>query len=172
MMDTTTENARTGEGPGRARGQSRNEPRHYTASGLAAPLLARLEGVIPAGPGKWYARCPAHDDKSPSLSVADKGDRVLIHCFAGCDPSDALTAVGLDWKDIYPDRWVCAERRPNEAARKHLQRALADLDPMDHERSILKFAAADRRAGIAESIEGRARVEVAVLRLRAAGGVS
>lgn len=72
------------------------------AAGLAAPLLARLEGVIPAGPGRWHARCPAHGDKPPSLSIRDTGDRVLIHCFAGCDPSGVLRAVGLDWPDIYP----------------------------------------------------------------------
>lgn len=169
-MDATNENARTGEGPERAREQNRNGPCNYTSGGLAAPLLARLEGVIPAGPGRWYARCCAHDDKSPSLSVMDKGDRVLIHCFAGCDPSDVLTAIGLDWKDIYPDRWDCAAKRPNEAARKWAQRTLAALDPLDIERGILKLAAAARRAGRPESIEDRARVEVAVLRLRAAKG--
>ena len=49
---------------------------------LAAPLLERLEGVISTGADRWYARCPAHDDRSPSLSVTDTGDRVLIHCFA------------------------------------------------------------------------------------------
>lgn len=137
-------------------------------AGLAAPLLARLEGVIPAGPGRYYARCPAHDDKSPSLSIRDTGERVLIHCFAECDSSDVLTAVGLEWKDIYPDKVECAYKRPNEGAAKYARRTLADMDPLEIEREILKIAAADRRAGIPESVEDRARTHVAIERLRAA----
>jgi hypothetical protein len=139
--------------------------------GLAAPLLARLEGIIPAGPGRWYARCPAHDDKSPSLSIAEDGERVLIHDFAGCTADEVLAAVNLKWADLYPDRWDCARLRPNEGAARYAKRTLAALDPMDIERMVLRIAAGRRRAGIvAESIEDRARVEVAVLRLRAAKG--
>lgn len=142
-------------------------PADFTGT-LAAPLLARLEGIIPAGPGRWHARCPAHADKSPSLSIRDDGDKVLLHCFAGCDPSDVLTAVGLDWKDLYPDRWECARKRPNEGAARYARKVFAQLDPMDLEREVLRIAAADRRAGRPESIEDRARVQVAVLRIRAA----
>jgi putative DNA primase/helicase len=63
-------------------------------------LLDRLEGVRPAGPNSWVARCPAHDDRDPSLSVALKDGRVLVHCFAGCAPDEVLGAVGLTWKDL------------------------------------------------------------------------
>ena len=70
-------------------------------------LLARLEGVRPAGPRSWVARCPAHDDRDPSLSVSVKEGRVLIHCFAGCAPEAVLGAVGLTWKDLRePDPWA------------------------------------------------------------------
>jgi len=61
---------------------------------LAEPLLSRLEGVRPAGADQWYACCPAHDDRVPSLNIQDAGDRVLIHCFAACDPKAVLEAVG------------------------------------------------------------------------------
>ena len=46
-------------------------------------FLDRLEGVR-GRDGKFMARCPAHDDRGPSLSIGE-GDRgsVLIHCFAG-----------------------------------------------------------------------------------------
>jgi len=44
----------------------------------AEKLISRLEGVIARGPGKWYARCPAHEDRSPSLSVADTGEKILV----------------------------------------------------------------------------------------------
>src|SRR5262249_1875808 len=47
-------------------------------------VLSKLAGVRKAGKG-WKARCPAHDDQNPSLSV-DIGDegRVLLYCHAGC----------------------------------------------------------------------------------------
>lgn len=139
-----------------------------TGATLAAPLLARLQGVRPAGPGRWNARCPAHQDKAPSLSIKETGERVLVHCFTGCDPSDVLTAVGLKWSDLYPDRWKCAAFRPNEAAAAYARRTLAAVDPLDIEREILRIAAADLRAGKDQSVEDRARVELAVLRLEAA----
>jgi hypothetical protein len=44
------------------------------------------------------ARCPAHQDGHPSLSIAEQGDRILVHCFAGCSQEaviDALRALGL-----------------------------------------------------------------------------
>ena len=96
--------------------------------GLIAPIqafLGRLDRVRPAGDGKWYARCPAHDDKGPSLSVRDTGERVLVHCFAGCDPEDILSAVDLKWSDLYPDRDECARFRPIAGARKQAQQLLA-----------------------------------------------
>jgi putative DNA primase/helicase len=70
-------------------------------------LLDRLEGVRPAGPHSWMARCPAHDDRNPSLSVALRDGRVLIHCFAGCTPEAVLQAVGLTWRDLRdPAPWT------------------------------------------------------------------
>ena len=60
-------------------------------------ILSRLDAVQQRAPGKWLARCPAHDDKRPSLSVqvAEDGETLLAHCFAGCPPGDVLSAVGL-----------------------------------------------------------------------------
>ena len=143
-------------------------PRDPGASApIAQTLLARLDRVIPAGAGRWYSRCPAHEDKSPSLSIRDTGERVLIHCFTGCDPEDVLAAVGLSWRDIYPNPVECAWKSPIHAARKSFQRTLAALDPLEIERTILAIAAADLRAGRSFSIEDRARVEVAKLRVQA-----
>jgi len=47
-------------------------------------LFSHLAGVRRNGHG-WVARCPAHDDREPSLSL-DEGDdgRALVHCHAGC----------------------------------------------------------------------------------------
>lgn len=67
-------------------------------------LLERLKKVRQTGQGRWTARCPAHEDRSPSLSirVADDG-RVLVHCFTGCAAGDVLTAVGLEFRDLFPE---------------------------------------------------------------------
>src|SRR5690349_10346417 len=52
----------------------------------AADIVARFDGVRERGPGRWMARCPAHDDSSPSLSIRELDDgTILLHDFAGCD---------------------------------------------------------------------------------------
>jgi putative DNA primase/helicase len=58
----------------------------------AAEIAAALGGKRRAG-GGWLCRCPAHNDRAPSLSLRD-GDRALIvRCWAGCDPRDVLTML-------------------------------------------------------------------------------
>jgi hypothetical protein len=37
--------------------------------------------------------CPSHQDKSPSLSVTAKPDRVLVHCFSGCEQQAVIAAL-------------------------------------------------------------------------------
>ena len=50
---------------------------------------------------RYQCKCPAHRDRKASLSVTDAKDKVLIKCFAGCDTSDILAAVGLDKSDLF-----------------------------------------------------------------------
>lgn len=56
------------------------------------PELVRLVDRLD---GRWtgyraLCRCPAHVDRTPSLSIR-QGDRgIFVKCFAGCDPSDIL----------------------------------------------------------------------------------
>jgi hypothetical protein len=70
-----------------------------------ADILDRLDKVSDKGGGQYMACCPAHGDKSPSLSVKIRDDgRVLIHCFAGCDTESILNAMGLAFTDLFPDR--------------------------------------------------------------------
>jgi hypothetical protein len=71
----------------------------------ASALLDRLDGVRSTGSDRWLARCPAHDDKSPSLTVRECDDgRTLVHCFGGCGVRDVLQAVGLDFDALFPPR--------------------------------------------------------------------
>ncbi|MDB4780371.1 hypothetical protein OAG48_00410 [bacterium] len=71
----------------------------------SAPIdlaLSKLERVKAAGPGKWMACCPAHEDRTPSLSVSVGEDgRVLLNCFAGCPVENVLAGMGLQWSDLH-----------------------------------------------------------------------
>ena len=65
-----------------------------------AEFVPYLNGVKTARNG-YIACCPAHDDRHPSLAITEAEDRLLIHCRAGCSPKEVLTAVGLDFEDLY-----------------------------------------------------------------------
>lgn len=67
-------------------------------------LLNQLDHFKQTGSGKWLARCRAHDDRSPSLSIKEEGDRILIHYFAGCGVVEVLNAIGLEMANLFPDR--------------------------------------------------------------------
>ncbi len=64
-------------------------------------VLSRLEGVKVQSETQWIARCPCHDDRKPSLSIAI-GDKqpVVFKCMAGCENNDILAAMDLTWTDI------------------------------------------------------------------------
>lgn len=65
-------------------------------------VLDNLDRVQPSGDG-WSARCPAHDDTNPSLSVHEGDDgRVLLHCFAGCTYEHILAAIGKHSEELRP----------------------------------------------------------------------
>lgn len=51
---------------------------------------------------KWMARCPGHEDHSPSLCVSEgRNGCALLHCFAGCSIDRILKALGLSMRDLY-----------------------------------------------------------------------
>ncbi len=67
-------------------------------------VLPRLEGVRQSG-GNFSARCPAHDDRNPSLSISvGKTQPVVLHCQAGCPADDVLAAIGLTPADLCKPR--------------------------------------------------------------------
>lgn len=67
-------------------------------------LLSHLENVRQTGPSSWSTRCPAHADRTNSLSIADKDGVTLIHCFAGCTVHEVVEAVGIPITDLFPPR--------------------------------------------------------------------
>lgn len=58
-----------------------------TAESIAKALNGRKVGQ------GWTARCPAHDDREPSLSIRDAEGKVLVRCHAGCDQRDVIAAL-------------------------------------------------------------------------------
>lgn len=81
-------------------------------SGAVEVVIARLRELqrapVPRGPN-WIARCPAHDDRRPSLTVSQgRNGRALLKCWAGCPTAAVVHALGLDWRDLFEQplrRW-------------------------------------------------------------------
>jgi hypothetical protein len=70
---------------------------------MAQEILSRLERVSKTHSG-WMARCPAHEDARPSLSIAAAEDgRVLLRCFAGCELAAILGALRIEVRDLFPE---------------------------------------------------------------------
>ena len=95
-------------------------------------VLAQLEGMNEVGPDQWISRCPAHHDKSPSLSISIGGEgQVLLYCFAGCDLDDIVASLGMDVAGLWPDRGKDTSPeelrlRKLEAGQKKMQRELRE----------------------------------------------
>jgi len=84
-----------------------------TRSSTLQEVLGELDAVEQTGPDKWKARCPAHNDSNPSLSVTVGHDYpVLLHCHAGCDFSsiadelDSLSTSWAPWEGTEVDRYT------------------------------------------------------------------
>ena len=58
-------------------------------------ILNRFQNVKKIGEKQYQCTCSAHNDSKPSLSITEEDNKILIHCFAGCDTKDILRAVGL-----------------------------------------------------------------------------
>lgn len=71
---------------------------------LHSVLLPKLEGIrkLPSG---YQARCPAHEDSSPSLSIGVGNNQpVILNCHAGCSSDAILNELGLTWEDVSAPR--------------------------------------------------------------------
>lgn len=124
----------------------------------ATELVQRLEYVRAIGVGRWSGRCPAHDDRDPSLSITEKDDgTILIHCHAGCGALEVLSAVGLEWGALYPPK------------RDHYQPTIRPKPDEAHERIVLAICEADRIDGKKLTREQLAREAQAWVRVHGSG---
>ena len=63
-------------------------------------LLPRLDAVRRSSRG-YVARCPAHEDRHPSLSVSEGERGILLKCWSGCELQEISAALGLRVKDLF-----------------------------------------------------------------------
>lgn len=76
-------------------------------------ILNRLDGIRKSGKG-YICKCPAHADRSPSLSISEVADgRILLKCWAGCSALSVVQALGLELSDLFPKR-ISADMTPQE----------------------------------------------------------
>src|SRR5438105_2949028 len=66
-------------------------------------VVGRLKRVRRSGDG-YVALCSAHDDRHPSLSIRQREDRVLLHCFRDC----SIEATAKLWKS---ESTICLAHR-------------------------------------------------------------
>lgn len=109
-------------------------------------VLAQLTKVRQRQPGQWSARCPAHEDRGPSLSVRETpAGSVLLFCFAGCGVDAVVAAMGLDMTDLFPPRQVSGNE-PKRTPR--LLTAGQALELLDREAHLVAVTAANVLHGV------------------------
>lgn len=127
-------------------------------------ILNRLDKSNRYGNG-YMARCPAHDDKNPSLKLTELSDgRILIHCFAGCATHDVLSAIGLTINDLFPEgalgEYKGFQRIEEEAKAKQKDKHFGD-------EIILEIAKSDRESGKRLNAQDLETERQAFMRIRA-----
>lgn len=130
-------------------------------------LLARLNKVKATGPGRWIACCPAHNDRSPSLSVRETNDgTVLVKCWSGCGAAEVMAAVELTLSDLFPEQKRDTYRQPILPGERWIPRDV--LVALASEALIVLIAADSIVSSRPLNSSDVQRVAVAAGRLRAA----
>jgi hypothetical protein len=122
--------------------------------------MTAAEDLTRALSGRWNgsggkARCPAHRDRDPSLSISDKPDGgVLVHCHGGC-PQETVWRVLLDKGLVEGTMRTGRRASPTRAPAPPTApdfRALLKCDPVD----FWDYRdAAGRLLGYTSRVEGR-----------------
>jgi hypothetical protein len=90
-----------------------------TTEQIAERLHARRSG---AG---WIARCPAHEDRLPSLSIGEgRNGNTLLHCFGGCTTEAVCDSLALSLADLFSEPGAA---RPKPRVVREAEKQIADL---------------------------------------------
>lgn len=121
-----------------------------------------MQKVRKVGADRWLACCPAHEDKSPSLNVKLGADgTLLVICRSGCDNDAIREALGMEWRDFFPEKSTGVYDRKLAQAfpAADILKALAD------ESMIVAVAACNIGQGIGLTAEDKARLLLAHQRI-------
>jgi len=104
-------------------------------------LERRARAIVESLKGTWrqgrgMCCCPAHDDRTPSLSVTLGRKAILFHCFAGCSNEDVIAALdrqGVRSRELFhgsgagtADRQNQGDFSPNARRLWHSASAISD----------------------------------------------
>ena len=133
-----------------------------------ALILDRLTGVRKSGSG-WIAKCPAHPDKSPSLSIREGERGVILKCWIGCTFPAIVDALGLRQSDLFYGALAAPQQRQH-AFKAVLKACVSEsivvitssrsgvMPEQDHDR--LRTAALRLRAALTlDGLPGRREIE-------------
>lgn len=127
-------------------------------------LLNALSTVRRTSRESWIASCPAHADRTPSLTITEKPDgRILVHCHAGCSVEEITSAAGVSMSDLFPETSNPYEPVKTERMPFNPRDVLAAVS---HEALIVAIAAIDLANGVPPKNSDRERLAVAVARLQ------
>ena len=109
-------------------------------------LEARARKIVEALGGTWSRSkgmccCPAHADRTPSLSITLGSRAILVHCFAGCSNEavmQGMARLGVRISDLFDGAGGVVTSEPREE--------LADRNALRlwREASVLPGTAAER----------------------------
>jgi putative DNA primase/helicase len=76
-------------------------------------VISRFE-VVTDDDNQFQIRCPAHDDQSPSMviKVSDDGEKLLVHCRAGCSVDAICEAAGVKKSDLFNSSLKTSGQKP------------------------------------------------------------
>ena len=104
---------------------------HWSSAAEGACMLAqKATRCRPRGEG-WDAHCPAHPDKTHSLTLMPRDERIVLACTHGCSPAAIVAALGYTLADLFygppPPAGAPRPLLPAHAAMLHASAIADDL---------------------------------------------
>jgi len=116
-------------------------------------ILPRLESVRQCRRG-FQAKCPAHDDHNPSLSISKGEKGILLKCWSGCELGKITLALGIRVTDLFFDKQPAPAKPCTSRPPKLDRHALA---------YHFELVALDRRLRAERTVEAGKRVQISSL---------